>query len=206
MTRYRAVLFDLLTALLDSWTLWNRVAGSDDTGLAWRRVYLKLTYESGAYVPYENLVRDAAVQAGVDVKRAAELIARWSELAPWPEAPGVVRELRERGLRIGVATNCSNALAPIAVGCVGAPIDVVVTAEDAAYYKPRPEPYRLALQRLGEDARDVLFVAGSAADVPGATAVGMPVFWHNRIGLPAADPRVRPLRVADSLTPLLELA
>jgi 2-haloacid dehalogenase len=30
MTRaYDAVLFDLLTALLDSWTLWNNVAGSD---------------------------------------------------------------------------------------------------------------------------------------------------------------------------------
>jgi hypothetical protein len=26
--RYEAVLFDLLTALLDSWSLWNDVAGS----------------------------------------------------------------------------------------------------------------------------------------------------------------------------------
>ena len=34
--RYDAVLFDLLTALLDSGSLWNRVAGSDDRGRAWR--------------------------------------------------------------------------------------------------------------------------------------------------------------------------
>src|SRR5712691_4256524 len=86
--RYRAVVFDLLTALLDSWTLWNRVAGSDDVGLAWPRVYLTLTYEAGAYCPYEELIREAARQAGVDVRRANELIAWWSELRPWPEAPG----------------------------------------------------------------------------------------------------------------------
>ena len=30
--RYDAVLFDLLTALLDSWTLWDSVAGSQEAG------------------------------------------------------------------------------------------------------------------------------------------------------------------------------
>ena len=34
---YDAVVFDLLTALIDSWSLWNRVAGSDEIGLRWRR-------------------------------------------------------------------------------------------------------------------------------------------------------------------------
>jgi 2-haloacid dehalogenase len=31
--QYDAVVFDLLTALLDSWTLWNRIAGSNEAGL-----------------------------------------------------------------------------------------------------------------------------------------------------------------------------
>ena len=48
-------------------------------------------------------------------------------------------------------------------------------------------------------------VAGSAADVPGASAVGMPVFWHNRLRLSSIDARVQPLYVADSLWPILEL-
>jgi 2-haloacid dehalogenase len=47
----RAVLFDLLTALLDSWTLWNAVAGSETGGVVWRGEYLRLTYGCGAYVP-----------------------------------------------------------------------------------------------------------------------------------------------------------
>ena len=38
-----AVLFDLLTALLDSWSVWNHAAGSAADGLRWRRAYLRLT-------------------------------------------------------------------------------------------------------------------------------------------------------------------
>ena len=205
MTRCRAVLFDLLTALLDSWTLWNRVARSDALGLAWRREYLRRTYEAGAYRPYEDIVRDAAAAVEVPAATAATLIDRWTELAPWPEAPSVVTALRARGIAVGVVTNCSVGLAKTAVAAVGVPIDLVVTAEEAGYYKPHPRPYRLALERLGHDALEVLFVAGSASDVPGAAGVGMPVFWHNRMRLPAVDVGVTPLDVADSLAPILTL-
>jgi len=58
--KYDAVVFDLLTALIDSWTLWNAVAGSADDGMKWRRRYLEITYGCGAYRPYETLVREAA--------------------------------------------------------------------------------------------------------------------------------------------------
>jgi len=47
MPRYDAVVFDLLTALLDSWTLWNSVAGSAEDGMRWRRRYLEITYGCG---------------------------------------------------------------------------------------------------------------------------------------------------------------
>src|SRR5262249_41360970 len=107
--RYDAVVFDLLTALLDSWTLWNAVAGSAADGLRWRRTYLDLTYRAGAYRPYEAIVREAATDAGLDPSCADELVRRWGELAPWPEAPGIIAELGRR-VPLGVATNCSDRL------------------------------------------------------------------------------------------------
>ena len=58
--RYEAVLFDLLTGLLDSWTLWNAVAGSEEAGRRWRAAYLAVTYRTGRYQPYEELVARAA--------------------------------------------------------------------------------------------------------------------------------------------------
>ena len=48
MTMPRAVLFDLLTALLDSWSVWNAAAGSEASGRAWRAEYLRLTYGCGS--------------------------------------------------------------------------------------------------------------------------------------------------------------
>jgi 2-haloalkanoic acid dehalogenase type II len=179
--KYDAVVFDLLTALLDSWSLWNDVAGSADAGTAWRRRYLEITYGCGAYRPYEALVREAARDVGLPEGLGEGLERRWGELKPWPEAPGVLASLP---VPLAVATNCSAGLGRRAADRVGVPFRVVVTAEGVGFYKPRPEPYEAALAALGTTPGRTLFVAGSASDVPGAKGVGMPVYWHNRIGLP----------------------
>jgi 2-haloacid dehalogenase len=184
--KYDAVVFDLLTALIDSWTLWNDVAGSPDAGLAWRRRYLEITYGSGAYRPYETLVRDAARDVGLPQSLGDDLDKRWDELKPWPEAREVLKGL---SVPMAVATNCSIRLGRRAADRVGVPFKVVVTAESVGFYKPRPEPYRAVLAALGTAPERTLFVAGSASDVPGAKGVGMPVYWHNRIGLPPGDRR-----------------
>src|SRR5882757_5021645 len=179
---YDAVVFDLLTALIDSWTLWNAVAGSEEAGLRWRRRYLELTYRAGAYVPYEGLVARAAVETRLDENFARELARRWGELPPWPETRDIVAELARR-VPLGIVTNCSQPLGLIAAERAGGPFAAVVTAESVGYYKPRPETYRAVLDALNADPARVLFVAGSAADVPGARGAGMPVCWHNRIRL-----------------------
>jgi 2-haloalkanoic acid dehalogenase type II len=181
--RYEAVLFDLLSALLDSWTLWADVAGDEEVGRSWRDRYLQVTYAVGDYVTYETLVERAAVEEGLDPSLAHRLVERWDELVPWPEAPGVVGSLRG-SVRVGVVTNCSVALGERAAAAVGAPFDVVVTAEEAGAYKPRPEPYLRAVRELGLPIERVLFVAGSRYDLAGAGAVGLDVWWHNRVGLP----------------------
>ena len=59
MPRFRAVIFDLLTALLDSWTLWGDIAGDDELGARYRRRSLELIYASGAYRPYREIVAEA---------------------------------------------------------------------------------------------------------------------------------------------------
>jgi 2-haloacid dehalogenase len=183
---YDAVVFDLLTALMDSWTLWNSVAGSQEAGLRWRRRYLEITYGCGVYRPYETLVREAATDAGLPASAGDELERRWRELSPWPEAAQVLAALAEH-VPLAVATNCSQRLGRAAAAGAGDCFKVVITAEQAGFYKPRPEPYQAVLVALGTQAERTLFVAGSAADVPGAQSTGMPVYWHNRIGLPAQD-------------------
>ena len=201
--RYDAVVFDLLTALINSWTLWNAAAGSPEAGLRWRRKYLDVTYGQGAYRPYEGIVRAAAEQFGAGLHCPDELVRRWDELPPWPETVSVLGALARR-TPLGVATNCSIELGRRAAARCGVAFAAVVTAEEVSFYKPRPEPYRAVLARLGTAAKRTLFVAGLAADVTGAKGLGMPVYWHNCMGLaPVGD--AMPDYVERSLTPLLEI-
>lgn len=202
--KYDAVIFDLLTALLNSWSLWNDVAGDDSLGWDWRKRYLQLTYRAGTYRPYEGIIREAALDVGLASQAADALIRRWSELQPWPETCEVLRALQEK-VPLAVATNCSRTLAATAVAVLGVRISHVVTAEEAGYYKPHPFPYQIALSQLQRAPATVLFVAGSASDVPGASAVGMPVFWHNRRRLPLNDTQVHPEYSSESLWPILDL-
>lgn len=199
--RFDAVVFDLLTALLDSWSLWDSVAGSPDVGRRWRLAYLEIAYATGNYRPYELLVMEACDKIGLDVNLADQLLDRWDELQPYADVPGALSRLRQ-GVPLGVVTNCSEVLGNRAVVRTGASFDVIVTAERAGAYKPRPEPYRLVLAELGTDPARTLFVAGSPGDIGGAGGVGMPVFWHNHAGIDLAVNAAQPWRQARSLEPL----
>jgi 2-haloalkanoic acid dehalogenase type II len=198
--RYDAVLFDLLTAVLDSWTLWAQVAGDPQAARRWREQYLQLTYGAGRYVPYESLVAQAAVTQGLDPALAQRLTQAWGQLQPWPEAPRVLTAIAATR-PIGTVTNCSDELGRQAAELVGVPFEVVVTAQSAGAYKPDPEPYRRALDALASPADRVLFVAGSPYDIVGAGRIGMDVWWHNRIGM-SVDPVRRPVAEHLSLDPL----
>ncbi|WP_374703677.1 HAD-IA family hydrolase [Burkholderia sp. WAC0059] len=179
----KAVLFDLLTALLDSWTLWNRSAGSELAGRAWRAEYLRLTYGCGQYVEYETLVRQAAQHVGLPASAPQALEENWLELAPWNGALDALRQLQPH-CKLAVVTNCSNRLGRQAASILPVRWDAVVTAEEAGTYKPDPRPYRLALDALNVSPREAAFVAGSSYDMFGTAAVGLRTYWHNRIGLP----------------------
>jgi 2-haloacid dehalogenase len=199
-----AVLFDLFTALLDSRPLWREVAGCEAAGARWREESSRRAYSAGPYRPFVDTIEEAARLAGVPPTRTGDLLrGMGGQLRPWPEAPRVLARLRE-GVRIGVVTNCSEELGQRAAARVGVPFDTVVTAEAAGAYKPRPEPYRLALRRLGVQPSRALFVAGSPADITGAAGVGMRVWWHNRLRLPLGDRRA-PLAEVDSLVPLVAI-
>jgi 2-haloacid dehalogenase len=187
-----AILFDLLTALLDSWTLWNQAAGSEPAGRAWRAEYLRLTYGCGPYVPYEHLVREAALNTGLPSSAPQALEDGWDQLPVWSGAQHAL-DVLSRNHKLAVVTNCSQQLGARAAARLKVRWDVVVTAEEAGFYKPDPRPYRLALERLGVSAEQALFVAGSGYDLFGTHAVGLQTYWHNRVGLtrpqgaPAAD-------------------
>lgn len=182
----KAVLFDLLTALIDSWTLWNATAGSEAAGRRWRAEYLRLTYGCGDYRPYETLVREAARATDMPSSAADALEAHWLDLPVWSGAQEALDALQGR-TKLAVVTNCSVKLGELAAARLKIRWDCVITAEEAGAYKPDPRPYRVTLERLGVAPQDSAFVAGSGYDLFGTSAVGLRTYWHNRIGLARPD-------------------
>lgn len=208
----KAFIFDLLTALLDSWTLWSHCAGSEELGKQWRLRYIDITYNCGAYEPYESLVSQAAESVrknGAPLPKDAEirLIKEWNEhLLPWDDTISTLKQLKERypDVKLGVFTNCSIELGHAAARKSEHPdqgviFDKVLTAEEVGYYKPHPATYKAILDALGiENPQDAVFVAGSSVDVPGSKAAGMKVVWHNRAGM-APKNDVKPEREGKTL-------
>jgi FMN phosphatase YigB (HAD superfamily) len=94
----------------------------------------------------------------------------------------------------------------VAADQTGTRFDVLVTAERAAVYKPDPRAYRLALEELGVAPERCLFVAGSAYDLVGTAAVGLPTYWHDRIGMTPPPGAPAPLAHHATLRPLLDVA
>lgn len=147
---------------------------------------------------------------GLPRRLAVDLDARYVALQPWPDTQRVLSALAGAGVALGVVTNCSERLGRTAVDCLGVDrlgvdLAVVVTAERAGFYKPNPQPYRLALEELKLDPGRCLFVAGSAYDLVGTAAVGLPTYWHNRSGMTVPEGMPAPLAHESSLDPLLPL-
>lgn len=198
--RYAAVGFDLLTALLDTWSLFANVAGGRELGMRWHAASQSLL-RGKAYRPFEDIVHEAASSVGIDRPKADELLRRWGESAPWPDVPDVLSHLNS--YKRFIVTNCSERLGALAAARAGT-FDLVMTAERAGAYKPDPRPYRAALDALNLQRQRVLFVAGSAHDVGGASRAGMDVYWANRGRVPApADAKA--LREEEDLRGLIEV-
>lgn len=199
MQKPTAIVFDLLTALLDSWTIWDAVIPEAERktadGQTWRKKYLELTFGCGSYQPYESLVEQSATDVGLSVDSPKALLERYDEIGPWPEVPEVLAMLKSQGYKLAVVTNCSTDLGHRTVSNVEKIVrqntfmkdfafDQIVTAEESGFYKPQAKPYQDALDKLGVGAENALFVAGSPYDIMGASNVGMRVAWNNHIGLP----------------------
>ena len=77
--RFEAIAFDLLTALIDSGSLYARVTGSEELGRAWRLASLRRVTAQGDYRSYEEILLESATEAGVPAARAKrdELVSRY---------------------------------------------------------------------------------------------------------------------------------
>jgi len=123
-----------------------------------------------------------------------------------PGAAGLLDALGNR-VHLGLLTNGPSALQWAKIDALGiaSSFDAIVVSGDVGRYKPDPEVFRIALDRLGVSSREALHVGDRFdADIVGAARAGMRVAWIRNGDVPPADGPT-PDVIVDSLIELAEV-
>jgi 2-haloacid dehalogenase len=171
--------------------------------------------EAGPYRTYAEVMAEsmaiAAAGAGLAVppgeeEALARALPGWE---PFPEAPAALGELRRRGWRLGLLSNCDRDLIAASARRLDVPFDAVVVAEDVRSYKPAHGHWERFLAQTGAAPDRHVHVAGSLFhDIAPARALGITCVWINRAGgdgEPVPDRELTDLRrlpdLLDALVP-----
>ena len=170
LTGHRWVTFDCYGTLID----WQagftaalaRVAGDKTPALV--RAYHVREREVEAEKPhasYKDVLATALVRAAADVGvRLSAADARilrqsWGGLRPFADVEPLLAELRRRGWRLAVLTNCDDDLFEITHRTFRMPFDLFLTAERVRGYKPALWHFRAFELLTRVDRRDWVHVA-----------------------------------------------
>jgi len=193
--RTEAVLFDFDGVIADTENV--HVA-------AWQRTLARSGYElSDAAAARSAEVDDRAFLVELFARRKVEGadVEGWIRLkeglaealladAPriYPGVVALVRGLRSDGIRLGIVTTTRRRNVEIVLASAGQAdaFEVIIAKEDVSAFKPAPEGYKAALDKLGIPASRAIAVEDSPSGLESARAAGLRVVavGHRR---PAGD-------------------
>lgn len=132
---------------------------------------------------YRALMRASGMGATAQEEGVQIMLAEQNRVRIRADVPAVLHRLKRAGYRLGIITNTHETTAEKLGWFANAGIDglwdVFVNSCEVGVIKPEPEIYGLALSALGLEPPQAVFVAHSAKEIAGATAVGLRTVAHN---------------------------
>lgn len=172
----KAVLFDMDGVLAFTETFYNRRRVSF---LRSRGVEVDPEFDgtgSNDGEIWERLVPDEGLREGLrrDYRAYSDRHPTpWREVVN-PQAAGVIRSLHEAGVLTAVCSSSYRSLIEEFVGSAGlaGSLDYVISGEECSAYKPDPEIYLRAMERLGVAPSEALVVEDSPIGIEAGVASG----------------------------------
>lgn len=182
--RHRAVLFDLFDTLIGGWPAGATArmaevlgAPADAVERRWEELRPARTLGERLDVQLRRIADELGVDAPDDAIAAAldaRLGAARTAVRPEPGGVETLRELKARGLRVGLVSNCASEGPALWPDFEYAQlVDDAVFSCDVGVKKPDPAIFRLACERLGVEPREALFVDDQEPNVTAARATGL---------------------------------
>ena len=199
---FEALTFDVYGTLID-WETgiagWLRpFADASDDELLESFARHEAELEAGPYLAYREVLAEAMRRVGRDLgfePSDEQAAAFGASVGVWPAFADSAEALAalKRRYGLGVITNCDDDLFAFSNRRLGVDFDWVITAQQAGGYKPRPENFEYAFERIDVPRERILHVAQSLFhDHATAKALGMSTVWidrrHGRAGHGATPP------------------
>lgn len=208
--RPQALVFDAYGTLYDVHSVIRRCEAfwpGKGTPLSqlWRTKQLEYTWQRSLmrrYVPFSQVTDDALQYAcaslglALDGKQSGALMDEYRKLAVYPDVPGALAGLR---VKKAILSNGSPDMLDPLVRHSGLNFDAVLSVDEVKIFKPAPEVYQLAVDRLGVAKQDIGFVSSNCWDALGAKSFGFRVFWINRQKAPVDALGFQPDAIVTSL-------
>jgi len=202
----KAVLFDLGGTLLDfdvehPAEIFQRILASlgiyrslDEMKTVWSNAEkdTNLPSLSGKMAPEEwGKQWNSLVLKHLGMEESAELLetlhSKWNDsmsFTPYPETKDVLKELQQRGLKLGLISNGYEEDTHFFLERTGlekTTFDIIVGVDTIQCMKPHPDIFRYALRKLNVGPEEAMFVGDDVeADYEGAENVGIHALLINR--------------------------
>lgn len=156
----------------------------------WRAKQLEYTWQRSLmrrYAPFSQVTRAAlgyaceALELALDDAKTEALMQEYLRLATYPDVPKALAQFRTK---TAILSNGSPDMLDPLVKHSGLKFDAVLSVDALQVFKPAPEVYQLAVDRLGVAKERIGFVSSNCWDALGAKSYGFTVFWINRLGAP----------------------
>jgi 2-haloacid dehalogenase len=181
----------------------------------WRAKQLEYTWLRSLMGRYENFervteagLRGSCRALGVELGEQArtELMEAYFRLKTYPEVPGALETLSKRCV-LAILSNGSPAMLERVTEHNGlsARFQAILSVDAVKIFKPAPQVYELAPNRLGVVPEEIGFVSSNFWDVAGAKAFGFHVFWINRFRRPREELGQNPDHEVTSMTEIDDL-
>jgi 2-haloacid dehalogenase len=212
--RVEALVFDAYGTLYDVHSVVRRCETcfpGKGTALSqlWRARQLEYTWQRSLmqrYTPYSQVTREALAYScaalGLELgEHEGALMDEYLHLAPFPEVRAALSRLP--GKKAILSNGSPDLLEPL-VRNSRLHFDAVLSVDELKIYKPAPQVYELAVQRLRVPKEKIGFISSNCWDALGAKSYGFTVHWINRSGAPVDALGFKPDAQHESLSGLVD--
>jgi 2-haloacid dehalogenase len=152
--------------------------------------------QAGRGIPYRQVLREtlAAIGEAEELEvppghddALADALPSWH---PFPEVPGSLAELRDRGWLLAILSNTDPDMLDESLKTIGVPVDLRITAAEAGSYKPAYGHWDTFFRTTMADREHHVHVGASLFhDVEPCAQLGLPCVWINRLDESSDLPR-----------------